>query len=76
MKYDNDLIDSHIRLVHDQLGDDPFVNLGLMSLEALVREHDKSGQLPGKTLLRERLNIYRAARWPALAPKKGAPRYW
>lgn len=76
MKYDKDLIDTHIQFVHDLVGDGPFVSLGLISLEALVREHDKSDRLPGKTLLRERLNIYRAARWPVLAPKKGAPRYW
>lgn len=76
MKYDNDLIDNQIRVVHDKVGDEPFLNLGLMGLEALVRTYDKSSLLPGKTLLRERLNVYRAERWPALAPKKAARRYW
>jgi hypothetical protein len=73
--YDVELIDIHIQDVHTQVGDGPFSSLGLMGLEALVRSYDQSGQLPGKTLLRHRLNVYRVARWPSLAPKK-IPRYW
>lgn len=73
--YDVSSIDEHIVRVHSEVGDAPFVGLGLMALEALVREHDVAGMLPSKTLLRERLNAFRVARWPELAPKK-VNRYW
>lgn len=75
IRYDVDLIDTHVRQVHEKVGDGPFTSLGVMALEALVRTHDPKGQLPGRTLLRERLNAFRVARWPNLAPKK-VPRYW
>lgn len=74
-KYDVDLIDKHIRLVHAEVGDGPFSSLGLMALEALVRGKAEPATMPGKTLLRARLNLYRTARWPSLAPRK-VPRYW
>lgn len=74
-RYDVDLIDNHIRVVHSEIGDGPFLSLGLMALEQIVRGKATGVIMPGKTLLRERLNRYRTARWPSLAPKK-VPRYW
>lgn len=74
-KYDLAEIDQHIARVHGKVGDAPFTSLGLMALEVLMREQDRERRLPSKTLLRERLNAFRVARWPALAPRKIA-RYW
>lgn len=74
-RYDATLIDAHIQRVHGEVGDHPFTSLGIMALEALMRAHDPNDKLPGRTLLRERLNAFRMARWPTLAPKK-VPRYW
>lgn len=75
--YDVSEIDSLIAEVHAKEGDGAFTSLGLMALEALIRTHDPDKRLPGKTLLRERINAYRSVRWPATAPKKiGSHRYW
>lgn len=76
-KYDVASVDAFIAQVHEAVGDAPFRDLGLMALEALVRSHDASRRMPGKTLLRERLNAYRSKRWPQTAPKRvGSYRYW
>lgn len=70
-------IDTFIERIHREVGDGPFQCLGLIALEALIRKSDTRNQLPGKTLLRERINAFRSARWPALTPKKsGSRRYW
>lgn len=50
------------------IGADRFSGMRLMQLEKLVRTYDQA--LPGKTLLREVINSFRAARWPGTAPKK------
>ena len=68
-------IDKHIADVHAKVGDGPFSSLGLMAMEVLIRERDPQGRMREKTLLRERLNAFRTARRPALAPRK-TPRYW
>jgi hypothetical protein len=74
-KYSVAEIDGFIAKVHAEAGDHAFMTMRLMELEAFLRKHDKSHTLPGKTLLRERINAYRSARWPATAPKKIAPRH-
>jgi len=71
--YDVSSIDEHIARIHAKVGDAPFMGLGLMALEALVREHDPGRMLPSKTLLRERLNAFRAAprAWPSVSRNQG-----
>lgn len=75
--YSVDRIDAFIGSVHATVGDQAFQSPSLLALEKLVRAHDTGNDLPGKTLLRERLNAFRSVRWPDLAPKKsGSRRYW
>ena len=51
-------IDAFIERVLAEVGDQPFQSLGLMALEALIRKSDPRNELPGKTLLRERINAF------------------
>ena len=68
--FDRTALDAFIARVHVAEGDASFMEQGIVQLEQLVRRHDSTRALPGKTLLRERLNAYRIARWPHLAPVK------
>lgn len=74
-KYSVSEIDAFIEKVHATEGDGAFQSMRLMELETLLRKHDKTGILPGKTLMRERINAYRSKRWPATAPKKASDRF-
>lgn len=75
VRYSVSEIDAFIGHVHAKAGDGAFQSMKLMELETLIRKHDSVGMLPGKTLLRERINAYRSARWPATAPKKASDRF-
>jgi hypothetical protein len=68
--YDVTEIQAAIERVHQKIGDDRFSTMRLMELEKLIREMEKNNNLPGKTLLREVINRYRAKRWPAASPRR------
>lgn len=75
VRYSVSEIDAFIGQVHAKAGDGAFQSMRLMELETLIRKHDTVGMLPGKTLLRERINAYRSTRWPATTPKKASDRF-
>jgi hypothetical protein len=68
--YDTGLIDALVERTCNEVGFDAFAGMGLMAAEKAVRSRDAAHILPGKTLLRERINNFRSARWPHTAPKK------
>jgi hypothetical protein len=73
--YDLKKIDELLDVIRMEIGDDRFAAMRLMELEKVVRRHDSSHELPGKTLLRERIHAFRAARWPHLKPKAMSSRF-
>ena len=73
--YDRASIDAHLERLLAEIGPVQFSGMRLLHLEKLVRTNDHHGELPGKTLLREAINKFRAARWPATAPKKMSDRF-
>lgn len=58
-----------------EIGLEKFSGLRLLELEKLIRARDTSQRLPGKTLLREAINKFRASRWPHTAPKRLSDRF-
>jgi len=58
-----------------EIGSESFANLKLLALEKRLRALDKNRELPGKTVLREAINTFRAARWPSTAPKRASDRF-
>lgn len=73
--YDNQQIDALIARTCDEVGADSFAGMGLMEAEKAVRSRDVHRVMPGKTLLRERINKFRSVRWPHTAPKKASSRF-
>jgi hypothetical protein len=73
--YDTNELNALLERVLADIGDDRFTSLQLLELEKLVRTYDAKDELPGKTLLRDTINNFRATRWPGTAPKPKPSRY-
>ena len=73
--YSRDEINAVLDKVLSEVGAEKFSAMRLLELEKLIRSRDASQRLPGKTLLREAINKFRAARWPHTAPKRLSDRF-
>ncbi len=73
--YDTAQINALLDKVLADIGPDKFSQMKLLEAEKYVREYDKAHELPAKTVLRAVINSYRAAKWPACAPKRMADRF-
>jgi hypothetical protein len=70
IRYDLTKINVLLDKVLADIGPDRFSQMKLLEAEKFIRSYDKNHELPGKTLLREAINRYRAAKWPATAPRR------
>ena len=73
--YSRDELNAMLEQTLAEIGPDKFAGMRLLELEKFIRSRDKSGGLPGKTLLREAINKFRASRWPHTAPKRLSDRF-
>jgi hypothetical protein len=67
---DRNAINTLLERVLSEMGTERFSGMRLLELERVVRASDPTHSLPGKTVLRDAINKFRAERWPATAPKK------
>ena len=68
--YDPTQITALLDKVLADIGADRFAQMKLLEAEKFVRGYDRANELPAKTVLRAAINAYRAAKWPACAPKR------
>jgi hypothetical protein len=73
--YDTASINTALEKLLAEIGTERFSAMRLLDLEKLLRTYDHSHELPGKTVLRDAINKFRAARWPAAAPKRMSDRF-
>lgn len=74
-RIDRSQINGLLEKMVSELGADAFSSMRLLQLEAMIRKHNPTVHLPGKTVLRECINKFRSDRWPQAAPKKSS-RFW
>lgn len=68
IRHDRAAIQTLLDKVLEDVGPVRFSGMRLLQLEKLVRTYQSN--LPGKTVLREVINSYRAAKWPHTQPSR------
>jgi hypothetical protein len=73
--YNREQISAVLEKTLTEIGPEKFSGMRLLELEKLIRSRNANQRLPGKTLLREAINKFRAARWSHTAPKRLSDRF-
>lgn len=70
LKYSRDEINALLEKTLAEIGTERFSEMDLVALERFLRAANPSRKLPGRTIFREIINNFRAARWPETAPRR------